>query len=211
MEKENILLVEGPDDRSAITGLMDKHHVVRNFEFVIATGIDNLLQKLDLYLKNAAAYGIIGVVVDADKNVDARWQQLRDRLMKTGKYSCKKMPLAEEGMIVEADEPEQDAKVGIWIMPDNKYQGTLENFLLEMVPENDELMEEVENELVRLETNKVKRYRDIDRNKAKVHTFLAWEENPGTSLYTAVVSRILNPDADIAKLFMDWMKRLYQI
>ena len=179
MEKENILLVEGPNDKGAIEGLMQKHHVARNFEFVVATGIDNLLQKLDSYLKSSA-YGVIGVVVDADKDVDARWQQLRDRLMKTGKYSCKKMPLADGGMIIEADEPEQDAKVGIWIMPDNKYKGTLENFLLGMVPEDDELLVEVENELVRLETNNVKRYRDIDRNKAKVHTFLAWEENPGT-------------------------------
>ena len=201
MEKENILLVEGPNDKGAIEGLMQKHHVARNFEFVIATGIDNLLQKLDSYLKSSA-YGVIGVVVDADKDVDARWQQLRDRLMKTGKYSCKKMPLADGGMIIEADEPEQDAKVGIWIMPDNKYKGTLEKFLLGMVPEDDELLVEVENELVRLETNNVKRYRDIDRNKAKVHTFLAWEENPGTSLYTAIVSRILNPDADIAKFLL---------
>ena len=210
MEKENILLVEGPNDKGAIEGLMQKHHVARNFEFVIATGIDNLLQKLDSYLKSSA-YGVIGVVVDADKDVDARWQQLRDRLMKTGKYSCKKMPLADGGMIIEADEPEQDAKVGIWIMPDNKYKGTLENFLLGMVPEDDELLVEVENELVRLETNNVKRYRDIDRNKAKVHTFLAWEENPGTSLYTAIVSRILNPDADIAKLFVVWIKSLYSL
>ena len=211
MEKENILLVEGPDDRSAITGLMTKHGVSPNFNFVVATGIDNLLQKLDLYLKNAAAYGMIGVVVDADKDIDARWQQLRDRLMKTGKYSCKKMPLADGGMIIEAEEPEQDAKIGIWIMPDNKYRGALENFLLEMVPKDDELMVEVENELVRLETNNVKRYRDIDRNKAKVHTFLAWEENPGTSLYTAIVSRILNPDADVAKLFIVWIKSLYSL
>lgn len=210
MEKENILLVEGPNDKGAIEGLMQKHHVARNFEFVVATGIDNLLQKLDSYLKSSA-YGVIGVVVDADKDVDARWQQLRDRLMKTGKYSCKKMPLADGGMIIEADEPEQDAKVGIWIMPDNKYKGTLENFLLGMVPEDDELLVEVENELVRLETNNVKRYRDIDRNKAKVHTFLAWEENPGTSLYTAIVSRILNPDADIAKLFVVWIKSLYSL
>ena len=73
------------------------------------------------------------------------------------------------------------------------------------------LLVEVENELVRLETNNVKRYRDIDRNKAKVHTFLAWEENPGTSLYTAIVSRILNPDADIAKLFVVWIKSLYSL
>ena len=70
MEKENILLVEGPNDRGAIEGLMERHHVAPNFKFVIATGIENLVQSPDLYLKNAAAYGVIGVVVDADTDAD---------------------------------------------------------------------------------------------------------------------------------------------
>ena len=211
MNKENILLVEGPNDRGVILGLMEKHHVEQKFTFVITTGIDNLLQQLDLYLKNAAAYGVIGMVVDADTNADSRWQQLRDRLMKTGKYACRKMPLDDGGMIVEAEDQEQDAKVGIWIMPDNKYKGTLENFLLQMVPDDDVLINEVERELVHLEKDDLRRYRDIDRNKAKVHTYLAWENKPGTSLKTAIASRVLNPDADVAKLFVGWIRRLYSL
>lgn len=209
MGKENILLVEGPNDRSAITGLMEKHHVNQNFTFRIAAGLNNLLQQFDLFMKNASAYGVIGVVVDADTDANARWQQFRDRLIKTGKYACKRMPLADGGMIIEAEEQEQDAKVGIWIMPNNKYKGTLENFLLHMIEENDKLLEEVERELVHLETESLKRYRDIDRNKAKVHTYLAWENKPGTSLNTAIVSRILNPDTDTANIFINWLKQLY--
>ena len=80
-----------------------------------------------------------------------------------------------------------------------------------MIPETDELLAEVERELTHIEKENLKRYRDIDRNKAKVHTYLAWENKPGTSLKTAIVSRILDPEADIAKLFMDWIKRLYQL
>lgn len=211
MGKENILLVEGPNDRGVIQGLMERHHVDQMFTFVIAAGIENLLQQLDLYLKNAAAYGVIGMVVDADTDADSRWQQLRDRLMKTGRYACKKMPLNDGGMIIEAEEQELDAKVGIWIMPDNKYRGTLENFLLQMVPDGDGLMNEVERELAHLEEVNLRRYRDIDKNKAKVHTYLAWENKPGTSLKTAIASRVLDPDADIAKLFIMWLRRLYNV
>ena len=211
MDKKNVLLVEGTDDVGAVRGLMEKYKINPNFEFEIGPSITNLLSKFDLYLKNATAYGVIGLVVDADKDVNARWQQIRDRLTKTGKYKCNKMSLTEDGIIVEAEELGLDATVGVWIMPDNKYNGALENFLLEMVDEGDELMKEVERELVYLEKEKMKRYRDIDRNKAKVHTFLAWERIPGTSLHTAVVSSIFNYRVDLARQFMDWIRKLYKI
>lgn len=208
MEK-NILLVEGPNDGSAIIGLLQKYSVqIPDFKIVECGGIDNLPPTLDLYLKNSTAYGIIGVVADADESVEARWQQMRDRLMKTGKYACKKMPLNEAGMIIEPIDSE-DTKVGIWIMPDNKYQGTLENFLLDMIAEGDELMEEVERELTHLENEQINRYKDKDRNKAKVHTYLSWEKNPGCSLNTAVVSRVLNPNTALARTFVEWMKSLF--
>ena len=47
MNKENVLLVEGPDDKSAIQGLLDKHSVIPNFKIVIAGGIEKLLQTLN--------------------------------------------------------------------------------------------------------------------------------------------------------------------
>ena len=211
MDKKNILLVEGPDDKGAVGGLMKKYEVNPNFDFEIGAGIDQLIAKFDLYLKNAAAYGVIGLVVDADDDANARWQQIRDRLTKSGKYKCNKMSLAEGGVILEAEEQELDATVGVWIMPDNKYKGTLENFLLEMVDDGDKLMEEVERELVHLEETGIKRYRDIDRNKAKIHTFLAWGKIPGASLHTAIMSRIFDSNVDLAGQFMDWIRRLYKI
>lgn len=208
MEK-NILLVEGPHDASVITGLLHKHSVViPDSKIVTCVGVDNLLAKLELYLKNSSAYDVIGVVVDADNSVGARWQQLRDRIQKTGKYACRKMPLHEEGMIITPIDLE-DAKVGVWIMPDNKYQGTLENFLLDMIPQDDDLLEEVERELLHLENENRNRYKDNFRDKAKVHTYLSWEENPGCSLNTAIVSHILNPNTELAKVFVGWLEKLF--
>lgn len=206
---ENILLVEGPNDGGVITGLLCKNSVIiPNFRIITCIGIENLLAKLDLYLKNSSAYNVIGVVVDADNSVESRWQQLRDRLAKTKKYDCRRMPLNIEGMVIEPMEPE-DATVGFWIMPDNKYQGTLENFLLDMIPEGDELMKEVERELLFLENENLNRYKDKYRNKAKVHTYLSWEENPGCSLNTAIVSSILNSKTELANIFVGWLKKLF--
>lgn len=210
MGKEKILLVEGINDRSVIQGLMSKHNVAQEFTFAIATGVDNLFQQLDLYLKNTTAYGVIGIVVDADKDANSRWQQFKDRLNKTGKYDCKQMSLVDGGMIIEAVEKDLDAKVGIWIMPNNKYKGTLENFLLKMIPKDDKLINEVERELTYIESEGLRRYRDVDRNKAKVQTFLAWGNKPGISINTAILSRVLDSNSDIAMLFIGWLIRLFK-
>lgn len=119
------------------------------------------------------------------------------------------MALDNRGMIVDGIDTEIYPKVGVWIMPDNAYSGTLENFLLSMVEQGDELMNKVEDVLTEIETLKIKRYRDIDRNKAKVHTFLSWESKPGNSLRTEIVSRVLNPKTASATMFVDWLKLLY--
>ena len=206
---KNILLVEGPHDASVISGLLQKHRIqIPDFKIEVCVGLTNLLTKLDLYLKNSSAYDVIGVVVDADTSVESRWQQLRDRLLKFGKYACKRMPLNETGMIVCPIDAE-DARAGVWILPNNKYQGTLENFLLDMVPQDDELLEEVERELVHLEKENLNRYENKSRDKAKVHTYLSWEENPGCSLNTAIVSRILDSNTELANGFVMWIKNLF--
>lgn len=206
---KNILLVEGPNDGSMISGLLYKHAMyIPDSKIISCVGIENLLVQLDLYLKNSSAYNTICIVVDADKSVDSRWQQLRDRLWRTGKYNCKKMFLNKDGMIIEPIETD-DAKVGVWIMPNNKSQGTLEDFILDMIPQEDELFKEVERELLHLESAKIHRYKDKCRNKAKVHTFLAWNESPGCSLNTAIVSRILNPNTELANAFVTWIKNLF--
>lgn len=207
--RKNVLLVEGPNDGSAISGLLQKKSIeIPNFSIIVCGGIDQLPKKLDLYLKNNTAYEIIGIVVDADSNVNSRWQQVRDRLTKTGKYACNKMVLNENGMIIEPIESE-DAKVGVWIMPDNKYQGALEDFLLEMISPKDKLLEEVERELFHLEAEKMNSYKEKDRSKAKIHNYLSWEKYPGCSLNTAIISRVLDSNTKLAYIFIDWIRKLF--
>ena len=208
---KKVLLVEGADDVQTILGLLEVNQVERDFDIKDCNGKDNLMLMFDSVLKNPSAYSVIGVVLDADENAESRWQQVKDRLTKTGFYMCRKMTLDNQGMIVEGLDTNVYPKVGIWIMPDNKYCGTLENFLLDMIDKEDELLGKVEDVLTDIETLKIKRYRDSDRNKAKVHTFLSWEKRPGKSLRTEIVSRVLNPKTDTATNFINWLKRLYTI
>ena len=47
--------------------------------------------------------------------------------------------------------------------------------------------------------------------KAKIHTWLAWQDPPGERLGLAVARKTLDPDAPYAAPFVAWFKRLYDL
>ena len=49
------------------------------------------------------------------------------------------------------------------------------------------------------------------RQKAQVHTFLAWQEPPGLRFGIAIGSGALDPHAVGAGPFVDWFRRVYEL
>lgn len=47
--------------------------------------------------------------------------------------------------------------------------------------------------------------------KAHIHTWLAWQEEPGTPMGLAITKRYLNADAPYVQQLMDWISRLFDI
>ena len=47
------------------------------------------------------------------------------------------------------------------------------------------------------------------RSKALIHTWLAWQEDPGTPLGLAVTKRYLDGDHALAQQFVQWLLRLF--
>lgn len=85
----------------------------------------------------------------------------------------------------------------------------LEDFALSMIPAEDPLIQKAEAVLSELEAEKVQRYKPVHRSKAKIHTFLAWQDEPGKPMGQAITAHILNPEAEQAKTFIGWLNRLY--
>lgn len=94
-------------------------------------------------------------------------------------------------------------------MPNNRFEGMLEDFALNMIPAEDLLIRKVEVVLSELEAEGIQRYKQVHRSKAKIHTFLAWQDEPGKPIGQAITTRILNPDAEEAKAFIGWLNKLY--
>jgi hypothetical protein len=77
------------------------------------------------------------------------------------------------------------------------------------VPDDDNLMPFVEQSLATIESNKLNKYKEIHRSKAKIHTWLAWQETPGTPMGLAIKNTYLDTNKELCKKFVDWVNEFY--
>lgn len=130
------LLVEGKDDRHVLWALFKQHGVSQSFSVETpgtdeADGLEALLQGLPLRLK-AENLGTLGVVLDADEDLTARWQAVSARLRAAGVRDIPDAP-GPEGWISPGS-----PRLGVWLMPDNRLPGILEDFAVGLVPASPE-------------------------------------------------------------------------
>lgn len=228
MADENVMLVEGPDDWYVFLHLMRQHftedqvtlaqkgtgrppsvrvseaaplitfHVMRGVDFLKAKTLSAQLKTSDLRC--------LGIVLDADASLDARWQSLRDILRQVGYPSAPDRPDAAGTIIDQPGQP----RVGVWLMPDNELPGKLENFIQFLVPQNDVLWAVAENCVGQIPMSD-REFSDVDFIKAHVHTWLAWQKEPGMPMGGAISAKFLDPNAPHAQQLIAWVRRLFDL
>ena len=124
-----VLLVEGPDDYHFFGHFRRLHGLDGIFRIEDGKGVPNILGTLTTRLR-ADNENHIGIVLDADftnvnGGVTARWNALTYALNEAGYTDIPKRPEAAGTILIQVDRP----IVGIWLMPDNVEDGTLENFV----------------------------------------------------------------------------------
>lgn len=197
-----ILLVEGKDDLFVFSNLFEKHRVKQSFKIIDKDGIEQLFLSIPIHVK--ADNSTIGIVVDADSDISSRWDSLKSILSNLG-YKVPNSPAINGTIISNNSLP----SIGIWIMPDNDENGMLEDFVKELVPANDKLMPIVESTLIDIETKSLNNYKLIHKSKAKIHTWLAWQESPGTPMGLAINKTYLETTSKKCTTFITWINKLY--
>jgi hypothetical protein len=221
------LIVEGDNDIHVITHLCLKKGInsIVGFEdetnyklnFVSnAGGKENakdqlkiILKKKDNSLKN------IGIVIDADSETknpsQDTWLSISNILREFG-YKNIPNQAKIEGTIIEQ---EGKPKIGLWIMPDNKNEGYLEHFFKHIIVENDEMWLEADYKIEKLIKEKKHRFRIVDKQKAKVHTWLAWQKNPELPMGLALKEKEYKDNFDFnsvhAERFVNWFKSIFDV
>lgn len=142
----------------------------------------------------------LGILVDANDDCNARWQAIDHHLRQAAVNAP--THATPTGTVVEGR-----PRVGIWLMPNNRSAGELEDFIERLMPTNDPIWP------------KARRYIDgipaADRKfatgkilRAEIHAWLATRAAP-RKMGAAIGAGDLNATHPLATQFVDWLRRLF--
>lgn len=217
MKKE--LWVEGNDDLHVVIHFLKQRGVDwpsknRPVEVEDLKGIteklDEIKAKIGTHAKSCDRFGIM---LDADVDAGHRWSRLRQLIIeKVDGLSAEQVPeqLPSTGWVFEYM---SDKWIGVWLMPDNREAGTLEDFLAKLIPgyPDNTLWQYACDCSKDALKNHEALFAEKDTKKASLRTFLAWQEQPGLPPGEALNRKIFHADKKIADAFFSWLNQLFAL
>jgi hypothetical protein len=220
---KRILLVEGQDDQHVMWNLFDVRKVPETFVVERATqehisdrdensgtngGVEVLLKSIEGSLLEIHLE-CLAIVIDAnDKGPAARWQAVRSRLLSAGYKGIPEKHNAK-GTVFElplAPRSPRSVRFGVWVMPDNRSTGMLEDFVAGLIREDDEMLPHVDGFLDSIPTEQ-RRFSPQHHPKARIHTWLAVGERPGRPMGQAIKADAqLDANDPAVQPFLDWVR-----
>jgi hypothetical protein len=208
-----LLLVEGNDDFHVLHTICKRFNIsVRNFEhpsggdFSIedCKGIENLFDQIPVLYKKSSEITTIGIIIDADIHLQQRWDAVKTIAQKLGFTTPDEFP--KHGLILKHGL----LTFGAWLMPNNDSNGMLEDFISFLVPAEDKLLPIAKQTIEDIEAQKLNGYLPIHRSKALIHTWLAWQENPGSPLGQGITKGYLTTDEENCLKLVKWLTDLFK-
>lgn len=206
MANKRVLMVEGPDDEHVVKHLCGKRSLGTIDVIHPYGGKDLLLDGIGARTKESDI-SALGIILDADTDLQARWQAVSDRLNQAGYADIPDKP-SPTGTLIPAPASSLLPRVGIWLMPDNRLPGILEDFLHFLVPPGDPLLAHVEQSLDAIPPDSC-RFSVLKKPKARIHTWLAWQEEPGRPFGQAITARYLDANLPAADAFAKWLHQTF--
>jgi hypothetical protein len=206
------LLVEGRNDLFTVVNVMKAHVTWPDRPFapvhIVERGNDAAvldISGLSTEIKQTGTLAV-GMIIDGDADPAARWKAIH----LAGAHIGCAMPAAmpPTGLIVQSS---FGPKFGAWIMPDNVNPGILESFAALLVPPAQAAVLKYTGEALDEARKRGAQWKDAHRDKARLHTFLSWSDEPGKPIGQAVQAKVLDPAAASAMPFVTWMKTLFDL
>jgi hypothetical protein len=203
---ENRLYVEGADDLHVVVAL-----VMKSEPTLTATdprvpwtpkpnGDKQAIKTAVAALKNLEPR--VGLVIDADTDPQKRWRYVQQRFGAIGVGLPPKYPAG--GYVEDVDD---ERRLGIWMMPCGDQPGALEAFLATLVPNGD--LKNYADQAVAKARELGATFADKDLEKARLRTWLAWQQIPGVPYGLAIECGFLSSSSPWAADLVTWFRRLY--
>jgi hypothetical protein len=217
-EEPFLLLLEGTGDCHAIDQIVwfvNKRGP--HFGFHQCESDDGVLRSIaGRIIENEPKQKAIGLVLDADIEghttetvIEARLAQLRDKI--GTRYDVpKEMP--EGGLVLHPRQERPDAGklpiIGIWMMPNNKVFGMLEDVLAESLPDN--VRTYIYQIVKNAKADNIATYHDSHLSKSVVRTYIAWQEPPDLQFIgLAIRKKMFAKIPQTCSAFLKWLEALF--
>ena len=201
--------VEGKDDEHTLVQLLARYGIKLDKDLgpvaFKSAGCDTKLLEFLPTAIRASSNRAVGFIIDADDSAHNRWHAISAKLREFSNDLPASCP--EDGFI--SDIPELNSRVGVWIMPDNIADfAKLENLLKELVPENDLLISHAESSVDHASSLGAN-FSDRDRIKSVIHTWLAWQAEPGLPYGLAIKAKYFSHRTCVSDAFCKWFCSLF--
>ena len=202
-----VLLVEGPDDKHVVIHLSERSGLTHNFRIVEKEGKDSLLDAIEVEV-DIPGRTVLGIMLDANDDLDARWQAVTDRLHRLRQedhFDLPDLPAQPEpgGTIIDGR-----LRIGIWLMPDNRSTGELEDFVGNMIPSGDPVWPRAEAFIDGIPPND-RKFAPGKIQRAKVHAWLATRESP-RPMGLSIKAEDLDTNTSNTTTFVNWLRELFK-
>ena len=207
------LLVEGETDKRVLPYLMEANGVMwpdppASPVFIEPYGsVDEILKPEVIALEiGASGLEALGVVVDANGDAGARWDDVRTWCSVEFADLPEQIPAAGLELVHSGG-----SRFGVWIMPDNRLTGMLEDSLVRLIPDDSRRLYELATNSVADAKRNGAPFRDVHVRKAEIHTWLAWQDPPDLRLHEAVEQTVLDPARAESRTFVNWFRSLFDL
>ena len=199
----HILLVEGRDDQNVIWQISGRNRDIPDFEIASKGGIRPLLDSVRQEVRDPDRQ-VVGILADANADLQARWDAVSDRLRQEG-FTLPRTPDVDGTIIPETDDL---PRVGIWLMPDNESAGELEDFVARMIPADDPVLP-LSVDYIEGIPIADRKFTENKTQRAKVHAWLAAREDP-RQMGQAIRARDLEVNGELCEKFVVWLRKLFE-
>lgn len=210
-----LLYVEGKNDLYVVANLMAENGLTLTSAagpviIVPMDSVDQLLEIIPVAVKSAfGRKHPVGFVLDYDTADKKRWAAVKSKL-KAAEIVLSDRDVRRKGIVKDT----KRGRIGVWLMPyPQAGKGKLEDFLRELVPARDRVLGKAQDfvkEIARtVPVNE--RFRDIDKEKAEIATWLAVQDPPGNPYGTAIRAHTFQANRPLAIDFVNWFRELYKL
>ena len=198
----NLLIVEGVDDKYVAIQIAIRLGSIPRFDVFERGPVEDLLRSIPFDVRTPG-YDTIGFLLDADDNPANRWDAVSNQLRSAG-IDAPSTPNPNGTIICATDDI---PRIGIWLMPDNQSSGELEDFVAQMIPDNDPVWPLSQGYIDRIPAGD-RKFVSGKVLRAKIHAWLAAREDP-RQMGLAIRARDLDTSGPLCTRFTGWLDRLF--